>query len=202
MLCDILDSAQLQHGDLKLSVHTFDLKDLLEECVLATQLLFGNPQLSVTYSGPSSLEVSTDSARLKRVLMNLLARSGRATQEGYIRLAARNETDLVLIKISDSGQKVSEIANASRLFLSGVDRVQDGQPENGVSLGLSTAQDLIGLLGPTCSIDYSNSETVGNSLSFYIYKELKTRNISDLAGSPQAHEPALKVVFFHQAKSV
>lgn len=104
--------------------------------------------------------------------MNLLARSGRATKQGFIRLVARNESELVLIRIEDSGQPIPEIINASRLFLTEVNTLQDGSPENGVSLGLSTAQDLIGILGPTCSIDYSKDEGISNRLSFYIYKQI------------------------------
>lgn len=139
MLNDILDSACIQNGRFNITLEDFDLDSLLTECLETAKLLYESPRVKVDYESQGSLMVLSDPVRLKRIVLNLLARSGKVTKSGQIRLAMKELGDIVEIRVEDSGENVSPVNHLSRLFSNSVEDIHIATHETGLALGLATA---------------------------------------------------------------
>ena len=101
-------------------------------------------------SSGSSLKLTTDSARLQQVLINLLINATKFTAQGTITLELVKQTeDTALFSVSDTGCGISK-ETQNKIFNRFEKLDENAQ---GTGLGLSICQLIIEQLGGKISID-------------------------------------------------
>lgn len=144
----MLETARLEDGRLRLEREPADLVALLREAV-ATTLPLGAPRHQVVVEGDGPVPVSVDSGRIVTVLANLVGNAVKYSPGGgTVRCAvARDGDGHVLVRVSDEGIGIAR-ADMPRLFTR-FGRVVT--PENshiaGTGLGLYLSRELARLHG-------------------------------------------------------
>lgn len=152
---DILDYSKIEAGKMELESASFNLEDLIEDCVQ----LFGATankrriELVGSVSPTTPLYLKGDPTRLRQVLINLLGNAFKFTTNGYITIEAKREpghdldNPLVRFSITDSGIGISEDAQ-NRLFesFSQADS-STTRKYGGTGLGLAICKRLAELMG-------------------------------------------------------
>ncbi|MEA4943171.1 MAG: HAMP domain-containing sensor histidine kinase [Propionicimonas sp.] len=140
---DLLEISRMDAGRAELVTSQIDLADLAAEVI-------ADSGAAVDYYGPAELLTSTDPARLRVVLRNLVA---NALQHGAppATIAVTPESDEVLIDVHDGGPGVPEELRATAF-----DRfVRGDQARHGSSagLGLAIAAENARLLGGSLTLE-------------------------------------------------
>lgn len=144
---DYLDHAQLALDRVDLRDEPFDLPALLSHVAgLYRAELSGRPiRLNQRIDPTLPVRVCGDAARLQQILVNLLGNAVKYTTAGEIVLAAdRVDGEQIRFRIADSGPGMAdgELRRLLRPFERG-----GGRTRRGVGLGLSIANQLIGIMG-------------------------------------------------------
>ncbi len=165
---DYLDHAQLALDRIALRDEPFDLPALLSHVAeLFRAELAGRPIQLRLHTGPAlPTRVCGDAARLQQILINLLGNAVKFTTAGDIVISAEctgPEPELVGFRITDSGPGIAE--SELRRLLQPFER-GGGRTRRGVGLGLSIANQLVGIMGGELQIDTQLG--VGSTFSFRI----------------------------------
>ncbi|MBX6384410.1 MAG: HAMP domain-containing histidine kinase [Microbispora sp.] len=150
---EMLELARLDRGA-ALALSETDLAEMAREVAADSAAL--DPAYPVTVDAPPSLVATVDEARIRQVLVNLLANVRAHTPEGTkatVRL--RRAPESVTIEVSDTGPGMSP-EQAERAF----DRFQRGEDHlsGGAGLGLSIVKAIVEAHGGRCRIDSSPGE--------------------------------------------
>lgn len=150
---DILDYSKLDTGNFEISSSELDLCALMETTVdsLKSLALYKGLTLSTKYPEKITRYVG-DEVRIQQIVLNLLTNAIKFTDEGEICLEVevrtqRKGSDLVAIKVTDSGRGMSpnQSAKLFRPFEQG--QVNDAESLTGTGLGLSIVRELSVLMG-------------------------------------------------------
>ncbi|OGM05829.1 MAG: hypothetical protein A2008_02440 [Candidatus Wallbacteria bacterium GWC2_49_35] len=159
LLCiinDILDIAKIESGRMESEVSDFDLGELTRDLIDMLRIRAEAKGLRLIMDQSSSFPrfVSTDMARLRQIIINLVGNAIKFTSEGQITIKLgvcsieqeRNK-HFLLFEIQDTGIGIdkAEQENIFKPF------VQLGQHE-GTGLGLAITQQYINLLGGSISV--------------------------------------------------
>lgn len=155
LLNSVLDFSKIEHRQLSLDQHIFDIhtlvRDVFQECELKAQEK--NLRL-LTYVDPAiSHHLVGDSVRIKQVLSNLVNKAIKYTDRGEINLTVDAEVTTGLSELTfsvrDSGHGIDE-ATLAKLNLPKAKRTHD---KNRSGLGLTISQNLVSLMGGKLSIN-------------------------------------------------
>jgi signal transduction histidine kinase/CheY-like chemotaxis protein/HPt (histidine-containing phosphotransfer) domain-containing protein len=116
---DILDTAKIDEGKMKLAVEPIDIVPFLEEIVESMMQIAKQKGLSLDcdIEGAHKIAVIADPYRLKQILLNLLSNAIKFTAKGCITLKAEKpENNTLTIKVVDEGIGMSE-QQQKQLFL-------------------------------------------------------------------------------------
>ena len=86
LLVDLLDQARLEAGHEQRRVAPFDAALLIKEFCESTRSLLADRNLFLKCEGPAELHVEGDSAKVQRILQNLVLNALKVTQSGGIRV--------------------------------------------------------------------------------------------------------------------
>jgi PAS domain S-box-containing protein len=148
-----LDMSRVESGRVPLRVEEVDLLDLLAEIELETQIVRHDARLSVTWHvAPDVRTLSTDAAKLKVIIKNLLLNAIKFTDEGGVDIQVTTRDGGVEFAVSDTG-----IGIAPDLMPQLFDAFRQGDhgrsSRGGVGLGLHIVQRLLTVLGGTVSVE-------------------------------------------------
>jgi signal transduction histidine kinase len=151
MVEDLLDSARLESGGLRLALERVHLEEFLDELFarLGTSLEVG--RVSVTVPRSEGITLDVDPRRLERVLVNLLSNALKFCPDGAVRLVAERRDGWVAISVSDEGPGIDP-ADAPNLFT----RYHQGRrapSRDGIGLGLYGARLLVEAHGGRISVE-------------------------------------------------
>lgn len=155
LIADMLDSARLDTGRLRLQVERVDICRLvldLEERFRRN--LDEGRSIDVRVEG--KMFVDGDQVRLEQIIGNLLSNAIRHGPPGQpVRLSARRDGGCVLVEIEDNGQGVAK-TDAGRIF----ERLFRGDtaPGDGLGLGLFIARQLAEMHGGHVGIDHERTQ--------------------------------------------
>lgn len=163
---DLLDTARIAAGKLRLESQPVDLPELIRSAIGAIALTVENKQIELDVDVPESLGVvRADADRLRQVLWNLLSNAVKFTPpRGRVSIHADREGDMVRINVSDTGRGVSKDA-LNRIFDRFVQSDRTDASRGGLGLGLSIARQLVEVHGGT--IDAA-SEGAGRGTHFRV----------------------------------
>lgn len=103
---NLFDTSQLRHGELSLKMHSFNLYDLVTECLLRT---FSNKPHSIIIQGNKNIDVNADSKRVEQVLINLVTNAIKyASESKDINVKIEKEDEFAKVSIIDQGPGIPE----------------------------------------------------------------------------------------------
>ncbi|WP_370279936.1 NahK/ErcS family hybrid sensor histidine kinase/response regulator [Pontibacterium sp.] len=144
LLADLLDISKLDQNAVKPDPAEYSIRALLDPLISEFQTVAQDADLELRCV-PSSLNVTTDSRLLIRILRNFLSNAIRYTNEGRVLVGCRRGADTVHIQVWDTGLGIPE------------DRIQDVFKEfqqlerkkrkrTGVGLGLAIVERIARVL--------------------------------------------------------
>ncbi len=143
LINDLLDSAKIADGNLKLDLTTFDLDTAVRESVENMASYFRDHHVTVTYDGESGASVRADKVRLAQVMNNLLSNAVKfSPQGGEVRVALRRVDGRAEVSVSDRGGGIP-VSIRGRIFQKFVQGDGGGAKRPGTGLGLSIAKAII-----------------------------------------------------------
>ena len=154
LLNDILDTAKLEKGQVRLERQDFSLRELCQQQINVFSLEANRKGLQLTFSYQLPQEhFSGDPTRIRQVLTNLLGNAIKFTEQGRVELRVDQHQKQVRLRISDTGigiptdrlQQIFEPfaqadASMSRRF-------------GGTGLGTTIARQLVELMGGHISVE-------------------------------------------------
>ncbi len=150
LINDVIDLSSLEIGKMKFKFKECDIVALCRNVIDMVEKI-KQTQAEVRFSTSlSSLKLTTDSARLQQVLINLLINATKFTTQGTITLELIKQTeDTALFSVSDTGCGISK-ENQNKIFNRFEKLDENAQ---GTGLGLSICQLIIEQLGGKIWID-------------------------------------------------
>ncbi|MDT4895094.1 MAG: hypothetical protein QOH25_171 [Acidobacteriota bacterium] len=164
---DLLDASKLESGTMRLDIASFDLRDVIKELHETMLLpLAKEKEIELVETFPDDLPfVQADRAKLRRILLNLLANALKFTQKGG-RVEVRTELqgERIRVSVSDTGVGIAP-EDVDRLF----DKYEQTRSratrgEKGTGLGLYITKQLVELHGG--SIEVASEVGKGSIFSF------------------------------------
>jgi signal transduction histidine kinase len=161
-----LDMSRLEAGQLKADVQEFAVPDLIAEIQRDTRELREKPELRFAFVVPAGLApLSSDRAKLKVVLKNLIRNAVKFTDRGSVVVTVRGGAGGVEFAVADTGIGIPRQAQAS---IFEPFRQADGSPtrrHGGVGLGLHIVRRLLDLLGGQITVE----SEVGRGSTFRVW---------------------------------
>lgn len=178
LIDDLLEVAQLQAGGFPLDIQPSSLHDLVSDTLESFSELAGRQ--GVQLEGrvmPGVDPVRMDTARVGRVLANLLTNALRHTPEGgRIRIEARPSADLVQVEVSDTGEGIppDDLPHVFESFYRG--EKSRARASGGSGLGLAIARGFVEAHGGSIAVDSRPGE--GSRFSFTLPRSSPTDSAS------------------------
>jgi signal transduction histidine kinase len=171
LLNDILDTAKIEAGELKIKTESFDIHQLLTEI----KMTFDNEQKKmnkqhITFELQNAVDsdklfIKTDRVRLKQVFINLLNNAFKFINDGHIRFGYQiKSSETIEFFVKDTGPGIPE--NKKDLVFSRFGQVTNDKimHPGGTGLGLSITKNLIENMGG--SIDFTSKPEEGTKFTF------------------------------------
>jgi PAS domain S-box-containing protein len=183
---DLLDTARIATGKLRLDIQPVNLAAVLENVLDVFLPAAEAKSISMNVSFGSRTEVMTgDPERLQQLFWNLISNAIKFTpNEGRVEVRLERVDPHLRITVSDTGKGISPDSLQS-IF----DRFQQGESgtrrRSGLGLGLSLVRDLVELHGGTVTAD---SPGVGLGATFTV--DLPVRAVRPAHEYPASDQPA------------
>ena len=163
LINDVLNFAKIEAGQLKLDKRAVDLSEVVHELEAFIEPQLHAKSLKYVENIEPSLMVTTDSEKVRQILLNLLSNAIKFTGKGgEIRVIAHRGDGRVQVSIADSGEGIQP----DKLEAIFEPFVQVGRafnaPTEGTGLGLAISRDLAKLLGG----DLTCRSTLGQGSTF------------------------------------
>jgi len=151
-LNSLLDISELDSGSVKPHYKSVDLSHLAQTLMCEMQKLAEDKQIELINEVPPALRVRTDPDMLSQIVRNLCGNAIKYTEQGSVRIQARQQDATVILSIADTGIGIDS-NNSGKVFeefyqVSNHTRDKD----NGLGLGLSIVERLIRILGHELSL--------------------------------------------------
>jgi PAS domain S-box-containing protein len=196
---DILDFSKIEAGKFELDSHDFSLSDLLGDTLKTLSIRASQKNLELAFDLPPNVpdRVTGDQARLRQVVVNLVANAIKFTEHGEVLLGVtvENETpeDLLLhFTVSDTGIGMSPETQAivSQAFTQADGSIR--RRYGGTGLGLAISSQLVAMMGGRIWVESTPDE--GSSFHFTVRFGRSTATAAPpLSPSELAHLPVLIV---------
>jgi len=152
LIDDLLDVSRITRAAIPLNRRPLDARAVVRAAVEGSMqwIQARGHELTIELPPNEALTVLADEARLTQVLHKLLHNAARYTQEGgQVSIAARRESDAVVVCVKDNGVGMDAelLHSAFDLFKQGQPAVQ--RPQGGLGIGLTLVQRLVRLHGGT-----------------------------------------------------
>jgi signal transduction histidine kinase/ActR/RegA family two-component response regulator len=149
---DILDFSKIEAGKLSIEMLTFELKPLIEECLVPLKLRAEQKKLSIALQWADDLprHVQGDPGRLRQVLNNLLGNAIKFTERGSITLGANtNGVDKGCIHFWVRDYGIGIATDKQEAIFDAFTQADNSTTRNygGTGLGLTISSKLVQLMG-------------------------------------------------------
>ena len=145
LIDDLIDSARISSGKLKLELRPSNLFEVLKTVYNSQQPAAESKNINLEFSAESeNMQVYGDAIRLQQIFTNLLSNAMKFTREGgNIKIAAQSDANSVKITVEDDGQGIDPnvLPNIFRQFRQ--DDERKSLDRSGLGLGLSIVKILV-----------------------------------------------------------
>jgi signal transduction histidine kinase/ActR/RegA family two-component response regulator len=185
LLDDLLDSARITQGKLRLKKQRVALSNVMDAAIEAARprLDAKNHHLSVSLPA-EAISLDADPLRLAQILSNLLINAAKYSNPGsHVEVQAAYQADALCISVKDNGLGLAaeSIGDIFEMF-SQIDGVE-GRSEGGLGIGLALVKGLAELHGGTVE---ARSAGLGHGSEFTVRLPVCAHQVS----SPPLADPA------------
>ncbi|KAM3129549.1 hypothetical protein pb186bvf_018373 [Paramecium bursaria] len=195
MINDILDWARIRKNQLRLCNSTFHIQDIVDEIIELMSLQAEKKGIQVrSHFSVSSGLMFSDPNRIKQILLNLISNSLKFTEKGTIDIHVSQNLSLQISKpilqvtVKDTGVGIPDHIKPRLFQMYGTFDNTNGLNKHGTGLGLVICKKLVGLLGPTDSIELDSHLGIGSSFTFQLYLN------NDSASDQKSQQEYLNIV--------
>ena len=148
LINDLLDVSHIEAGLVELEFREVDLGELIHSVMATASALVRDKEVELSQEIAADLpHVQADGARIRQVLLRLLANAAKFTQEGSITVRCWSTPEEVLVSVRDTGVGIPE-EDQERIF----EQFEQGSLENGrrpggAGLGLALSKEFVELHG-------------------------------------------------------
>ena len=157
---DVLDITNVEAGGLDIHLKRMRLADVLDKVQQAVSIQAQQKGLALRFDSVLDLNVQSDPARLRQVLLNLVGNAIKFTETGKVSVSVQPaaDPDYVLIEVTDTG-----VGIAPKFLPSAFDKFSQAdeslsRKHGGTGLGLAITRVLIEMMGGQVGLE---SEGVG-----------------------------------------
>ena len=149
---EILDLARIEEGNLKLSMTSIALDEVVKECKSLVQPLADEKNIRIDITDTSA-RVHADYTRLKQTILNLLTNSIKYNyDDGSVTIGARQLDDnRVRIDVTDSGRGIAREQQA--FIFQPFSRLDPESGIEGTGIGLSIAKQLVEMMNGVIKVE-------------------------------------------------
>ncbi|MCC6313442.1 MAG: PAS domain S-box protein [Thermomicrobiales bacterium] len=153
LINDVLDLARIEAGRITLELEPVDLIDIAAQAHADIAPMAARKGLSLTLETPPALPaLRADRARLHQILLNLVGNAVKFTQDGGVRISARETGEAIELMVADTGVGIAPEA-LDRIF----DEFEQADTSTtrrfgGTGLGLAITRRLVELHGGTIGV--------------------------------------------------
>ena len=162
---DILDFSKIEAGKMELHHTNFDLESMTQDLFTIFSMRCEEKGLELSVEGlakNNKVCVSSDSVKLRQILVNLIGNAVKFTPSGSVTLLIKPlENDNYYFEVSDTGQGIP-FEKQSSIFTA-FQQDEEGIKQGGTGLGLSISKTLLQLLGS----DLAMESVPGESSRFF-----------------------------------
>ncbi|WP_315079096.1 HAMP domain-containing sensor histidine kinase [uncultured Clostridium sp.] len=148
LVSDLLYLAKAEDTNIKVQNMPFDMSIVANEAILSTEVLIYEKEITLTHTIESNVIVTSDSERIKQVVMILLDNAVKYTNEkGAIDITLRKTRHNIVFSVENTGKGItpSDLPKLfDRFYRISTARTQE---DGGYGLGLSIAKAIIDRLG-------------------------------------------------------
>lgn len=201
MINETLKTACHESGQRMVNLESVEICDVIKEVATVLNTLAQQKHLSIEVDCCAEIEtVTTDPARLRQVLTNLISNAVRYTENGSIKIQARQlpdeSGDVVEVAVTDTGLGIKQ-AEQARIFEPYYQGGAGQKLENSTGLGLAIARQMVEQLQG--SIHLSSKPDVGST--FTIVLPLHYQSDRSQARKNQLHRSQFHRSQFHKSES-
>ena len=200
LINDVLDLSKIEAGKVEVHVTTTDLAGLVRETISQVSGAARSPSVELRVEVPDqTAPVQVDPARLKQVLINLVANALKFTEQGHVTVRVTNAagTDRPrLIEVEDTGIGIPEDRQAA-IFeaFQQADNTTE-RKYGGTGLGLTISRSLIEMMGASLTV---KSKPGAGSTFTITFRErgapaLESARPLAIAAAPDGASPAILVI--------
>jgi signal transduction histidine kinase/HAMP domain-containing protein len=148
LINDLLDISHIEAGLMELEFQEVDLAQLIQSVMATASALVRDKNIELHQEVALDMPaVKVDVARIRQVLLRLLANAAKFTEQGTITVRAWPDDEQVMVSVSDTGVGIPE-GDQERIF----ERFEQGTLENGrrpdgAGLGLALSKQFVEMHG-------------------------------------------------------
>ena len=177
---DILDISKIEAGKLEIFTEPVDMAALVRDTATSVQLQASQKDIELRVDAAESIEIETDPARVRQIVLNLLSNAVKFTDEGGVNVelhAATSASDgTIAVVVRDTGPGIPD-EDLDRIFEE-FEQTMNGAGRGGTGLGLAISRRLAQLLGGQLTV--RSEEGVGSTFTL----TLPTRPPAQPADAP------------------
>ena len=168
LINNILDLSKIESGHMNINPEYFNFYDFLSELKQIFQLQAQSKglQLYLQINPEVPQHITTDSGKLRQILMNLLSNAIKFTTQGHVTLTISwHDWQNLVFQVQDTGAGIGsdELETLFKPFMQTRTGIKSCK---GTGLGLSISQSLVQLLGGTIEVESIVSQ--GSIFMFYL----------------------------------
>jgi signal transduction histidine kinase len=184
-LTSVLDLAQLESDEVRLTPECLDLTDQIQDTVALLRPQAETKELALQLNLPdAAVEAVIDEAAFDRVLTNLLTNAIKFTEEGRVTVSLQADSQSVELTVADTGIGIDDSA-LQRIF-EAFQQESKGTTRNheGIGLGLTITQRLVDLMGGDLHVDSEKGEGTTVTVTLPRFAEEAPPGVSPAPASP------------------
>jgi signal transduction histidine kinase/CheY-like chemotaxis protein len=194
---DLLDLARIDALKMPMRRESSQIEEVIQDAVEITRrLLQDKPVTMQVYLDGPLPPIFIDRARIRQVLLNLLANAGRFTQQGEISIRAQVTENSLIVAVADTGAGIPP-AQLETLFQDYHQRsLEDVGTRDGKGLGLAIAKQFVLMHGGQIWVE--SQPGVGSTFFFTLPYEMiqigRLHTSSDVGKPAQGQAPHVIVL--------
>lgn len=156
LVTDLLDLTQLEAGKITLEKTNFSLSRLIGETAVNIQSVYSKKEIDLQFEIDELFEqnITSDAFRIKQILSNLIGNAYKFTENGFIKISAKCNSDKnsVVILVQDSGIGIEE--SKQELIFEEFTQANESIEKRygGTGLGLTISRKMAEILGGTLTL--------------------------------------------------
>jgi PAS domain S-box-containing protein len=185
LIDDLLDTARIISGKLRLDLGPVDLVSVIEQAVQTIQPAAGAKEISIVANLPSEIvQITGDPARLQQVVWNLLSNAVKFTpQKGHVEVRLDRIDPHICIIVSDTGKGISPDFMPYIFDRFRQSDASSARRYGGLGLGLALVKYLVELHGGTIEAA-SAGEGQGATFNVTLPVRAVTTPLEEAGGAP------------------